>query len=335
MKKILLIATGGTIASEDSGDGLAPAIDANQLLSYIPDIKNTCYLDAISIMSIDSTDMNPSLVVKIAEAIEQNYADYDGFVVTHGTDTLAYTSALLTYVLQNVKKPVILTGSQLSIEEDYTDAKKNLSDAILFACEDILGVHVVFDGLLINGAHAKKMKTRNADAFFSINLPAVATIKHGKIDYNPLLIFEGYWDHTSIEMNGNFTIQTNLCDNIFILKLFPGMGPEIFDFIKEHYRGVIIEGFGLSGIPTNLHEKIIELTKAGIAVAVTTQCLYEGSDLSVYAVGKELTKQNVILAGDMTTEALTTKLMCSLGQYDNLPDIKKSMEKPYFFDRSY
>ena len=181
MKKILLIATGGTIASSESSEGLTPSIDVKTLLTYIPEIESICHLEGISVMRVDSTNMNPKLMARIAETIAQNYDAYDGFVIAHGTDTMAYSAAGITYMLKNLAKPVVFTGSQIPIEALYTDAKKNLSDAIRFACEGIRGVYVAFDGIVINGTHAMKIKTRSSDAFKSINFPVIAEIKLGKI----------------------------------------------------------------------------------------------------------------------------------------------------------
>ena len=338
MKKILLVATGGTIASSETAEGLTPSIDAKQILSYIPEIEQICHLSGISIMSVDSTNVNPSLMVKAAEAIRDNYEEYDGFVVTHGTDTMGYTAAALTYMLQNIKKPVVITGSQIAIEALYTDAKKNLSDAIRFACEDFLGVFVAFDGEIISGTHAVKLKTRSTDSFKSINFPTVADIKLGKITYNNALSYGEHWDKFETHVLRPFKVKTDLCEDIFVLKIYPGIKPDIFDFIKEHYKGVIIESFGIGGIPNENHDivaKVQELVEAGLAVVITTQCLYEGIDLDIYAVGKRLAKQKVIYAGDMTTEALTMKLMWALGNYDKIGDIKKFIETPFFADRNY
>ncbi|MBA4686188.1 MAG: asparaginase [Candidatus Galacturonibacter soehngenii] len=338
MKKILLIATGGTIASSESEAGLLPTIDAKQILEYIPDIESICHLTGISIMSIDSTNMNPKRMVRIAEAINDNYKDYDGFVVTHGTDTMGYTAAALTYMLENVNKPVVLTGSQIAIEAMNTDAKKNLSDAIRFSCEELRGVFVAFDGKMISGTHAVKMKTRSMDSFKSINFPAVADIMLGKITVNSALNYGNHWEKLEASKANTFQIKTNLCENIFILKLFPGMKPSIFSFIKENYKGVIIESFGIGGIPSEEYDIVLEVSKlieAGIAVVITTQCLYEGIDLNIYAVGKRLAKQEVIYAADMTTEALSMKLMWALGNYQNLKDVKQFIETPIFADRNY
>ena len=289
-------------------------------------------------MRVDSTNMNPKLMARIAETIAQNYDAYDGFVIAHGTDTMAYSAAGITYMLKNLAKPVVFTGSQIPIEALYTDAKTNLSDAIRFACEGIRGVYVAFDGIVINGTHAMKIKTRSSDAFKSINFPVIAEIKLGKITYNQLLTYSGHLDKLSEEITGDFAIDTKVCRDIFVLKIFPGIGTELFDFIRTQYKGVIIESFGIGGIPNvdeDIVSKIHELIEAGVAVVITTQCIYEGIDLSIYEVGQTLGRQKVIVAADMTTEAVVMKLMWALAHYEQIDDIKRYMETPYFADRSY
>lgn len=342
MKNILIIATGGTIASTDSGDGLVPAIDVKKLISYIPDISGRCNIDGISIMNIDSSNMTPSLMKKIADAIVDNYSAFDGFVVTHGTDTLGYSAAAVTYMLKGLGKPVVFTGSQLPIEHSDTDAKRNLFDAVRFACENVSGVYVVFNGIVIYGTHARKIKTTSFDAFESANIEAVAKVVNGVVVYGGEFNKE---KHRYIEYNkdGNDSngaglyADTDMCEDIMVLKLFPGMKTDIFDYIKEHYRGVIIESFGIGGIPctagdeengsnSSVAEKIGELTQAGVAVVITTQCMYEGVSLDVYEVGHILARQNVIVAKDMTTEAVTMKLMWALAHYTKMADVKEFME---------
>lgn len=330
MFKILLIATGGTIACGESAQGLSPAMDAGQILSHIPEIHGICRLEALSLMHTDSTDMNPEGMIQIAETVREHYENYDGFVITHGTDTLAYSAAALSYMLRNLGKPVIFTGSQLPLEAPHTDARQNLSDAVCFACADIAGVFVAFDGILISGVHAAKLKSKSPDAFHSINFPVIAKIKHGKITF-----CQGY--SLLPKTAERFFTAANLCPNILVLKMFPGIGCEIFDFIREHSAGVIIESFGVGGIPgqnPDLVSKISPLIQAGVAVVISTQCLYEGIDLDIYAVGKKLAREKVISGGDMTTEALTMKLMWALGNYDSLDDIKACIETPYFADRN-
>lgn len=333
MKKVLLITTGGTIASsEEKGSGLTPTFDAEQLLAYMPEIKENCDITGKQIMSIDSTNMNPKLMIKIAETIYENYKSYDGFVVTHGTDTMGYTSAALVYMLQNIKKPVVVTGAQIAISALYTDAKKNISDAIRFALEDIAGVFVAFDGKIINGTRAMKVRTKSMNAFESENYPDIATIKLGRIKYTNDIKHLIYPDPTK-----PFQLNTSLCENVLVLKLHPGIDPKIFDYIKENYQGVIIESFGIGGIPSEEYDiisKVKELIDAGKAVVIGTQCLEEGIDLEIYKVGRELAKHKVIYAGDMNTEAVVMKLMWALGNFKDINDVKYFIESNIFQDRS-
>lgn len=329
MKRILLIATGGTIASSESAEGLTPALEVEQLVSYLPKMQVLCQLAGVSIMSIDSTNMNPKRMGIIAQTVAQYYDAYDGFVIAHGTDTMAYSAAALTDMLRHLNKPVVLTGSQIPMEAPDTDAKKNLSDAIRFVCEDIRGVFVAFDGILIEGAHAMKCRTRSRHAFESINFPVVAQMQDGIIYYTKEIKQSAFWYAMQEKSRQAFAVQPELCTDVFVLKLFPGIGTELFDYIKKQFRGVVIESFGIGGIPDespNLLVKIRELAQAGVAVVITTQCLYEGINLDIYAVGKHLAEQPIIIAETMTTEAIVMKLMWALAHFDTLAEIKAYIE---------
>jgi L-asparaginase len=322
MKKILLLATGGTIASVKGKEGLTPNMTAEELVSYLPDRGQTYTVDGHILMNIDSTNMQPEYWVRIAEAVYENYEDYDGFVITHGTDTMAYTAAALSYMLQHLSKPVVLTGSQVPIGFKKTDAIKNIRDAIRFACEHIGGVYIVFDGRVIIGTRAVKMRTKSFDAFESINHPYIAYIERGEIKY--------HYELPPVKGKG-LKLDTSLCPDVFLLKLYPGTRPEIFDYLKLLYKGVIIESFGNGGLPfqeRNLLPKIKELIDAGMAVVITTQCLEEGEDLTLYEVGRKVAQNMVILSGDMNTEAIVPKLMWALGKTSNLMEVKKIMETP-------
>ncbi|WP_068672194.1 asparaginase [Oceanobacillus sp. Castelsardo] len=319
MKKILMLATGGTIASVVGDEGLAPELTAKELLYFLPEIHDQMNIDSKIVMSIDSTNMQPEHWVKIAESVFNNYEHYDGFVITHGTDTLGYTSAALSYMLQGLDKPVVLTGSQVPISFKENDAEKNIADALRFACEDIGGVFVVFDGRVIQGTRAIKMRTKSYDAFESINSPYVAYVKEGEVTYHQKL-------EPSLQ---KLVYNTDLCPDVFVMKLYPGVKPEIFDYLSKSYKGIIIESFGSGGLPflgRDLLAKVKELTEKGIAIVITTQCLEEGADLLLYEVGRKASKHPVILAGDMNTEAIVAKLMWALGQTDSLAKVKEIME---------
>lgn len=327
MKNILLLATGGTIASVVGNEGLAPGLSAEELLHYLPESSGELHVDAKILMNQDSTNLQPEDWVNIAEAVYKYYDDYDGFVITHGTDTLAYTSSALSYMLQGLNKPVVLTGSQVPISFQKTDARKNVADALRFASEEIGGVFIVFDGRVILGTRAVKMRTKSYDAFESINHPYVAYVNRNEVKYQ--------WKP---EPNtGPLLLNTSLCTDVFLMKLYPGTKPEIFDCLKGLYKGVIIESFGNGGLPfegRNLLPKIKELTEAGTAVVITTQCLEEGEDLLLYEVGHKVAQYNVILSGDMNTEALVAKLMWALGQSDAIDQVKEMIETPVAGDLS-
>lgn len=328
-KKILILATGGTIASSDIGNGLAPHYSAKDLLSFVPRANKLCDIEGRMVMNIDSSNMTPNCWVTIAQAISEVYEAYDGFVITHGTDTMAYTSSALTYMLEGIDKPIIVTGSQYPISQEHTDAILNLNDAIHFACEKIAGIFVVFDGKLISGPRAMKVKTRSYDAFVSVNFPYIAEIKHDRIQYKKFIIDK--FKPSGRELVFHPEIDTS----VIVIKLFPGIDPKIFDYIKNNYSGIIIESFGIGGIPfenVDIASEVGEMIQDGMAVVMTTQCLEEGVDLNLYEVGKKIPKDGLIYANDMNTEAMLAKLICAMGRYDNVVDVKKMIETPIQFD---
>ncbi|MFC5470911.1 asparaginase [Cohnella suwonensis] len=322
MKKILLLTTGGTIASVRGENGLTPGMTDEEIASYFPEQNRRYKVESRALMEIDSTNMQPEGWVRIAEAVFEHFDHYDGFVITHGTDTMGYTSAALSYMLQNIVKPVVMTGSQVPITYEHTDAMRNIGDAARFACEDLGGVFVVFDGKVINGTRAVKVKTRSFHAFTSINYPYVAMIDRGEVKYTkPVSQVRGK----------TVKLEVSLCPDVFLLKLHPGSKPELFDFLKDHYKGVIIEGFGLGGVPTqgrSLIMKINELVQSGVAVVMTTQCLEEGEDRTLYEVGRQAADERIISSKDMNSEAIVPKLMWALGKTPDVREVKRIMETP-------
>lgn len=330
IKKILLIGTGGTIACSNSPQGLVPVYGTDQLMQYISDFSNICTIDTLQISNIDSTNIQPDHWIKIANAINEKYAIYDGFVITHGTDTMAYTASVLSYMLQSGSKPIVVTGSQKPIEVEDTDATRNLKDSILFACENTAGVFIVFNGLVINGSRAVKLRTKSCNAFESINCPDVAKIDGGNISYNP--------DYPLQAADGSLKFLPAIEKDVILVKLMPGILPDIFDYIAEKYRGVVIESFGCGGVPflseNNILSKIEGLVKAGVIVVITTQCLFEGGNLNIYEAGKRIMENNIIPAYDMTTEAAVTKLMWALGQTAGFEAVKKLFLTPVNNDLS-
>ncbi len=318
MKKILLIATGGTIASQASEDGLTPMISSEQLLSYVPKAREFCTIDAIQPLNIDSTNIQPEYWLTIVNSIKENYADYDGFVISHGTDTMAYSAAALSYLIQNSPKPIILTGAQKPIDVDGTDARTNLFDSLLYACHPgAHGVCLVFNGSVIAGTRARKVRSKSFNAFDSINFPVLATIHDGRVIQ--------YINETNVGSYPAF--YENICPRVFLLKLVPGVSPDILSVIAEQYDAIIIESYGVGGIPSDSKRDFLavidSLVSKGKIIVMTTQVMHEGSDMQVYAVGHVAKERyGLIEAFDMTTEALVTKLMWILGQTQNQQVIK-------------
>lgn len=311
MKRILMIATGGTIASKRSDDGLKPLITSEELLGYVPDAKEFCQADAIQVLNIDSTNMQPKHWLMIADTIEKHYEAYDGFVICHGTDTMAYTAAALSYLIQNSSKPVVITGAQKPIDLEITDAKTNLLDSLRFACCDkAYGVTIVFDGKVIAGTRGKKERTKSYNAFSSINFPYIATIQDGHIIF--------YLDD-KVLLTGPVRFYHNLDSRVALLKLIPSLNSGVLDYLAEHYDVLIIESFGVGGLPSydsgDFHSAIERWVTAGKVVVMTTQVTNEGSNMSIYEVGSTIKRQFGLLeAYDMTLEATVTKLMWILGQ---------------------
>lgn len=310
-KRILLIGTGGTIASEMRNEGLTPELTSQQLLVFIPDIFDACQIDCLQLLSLDSTNIQPDHWVLMAETIREKYELYDGFVISHGTDTMAYTAAALSYLIQGSPKPIVLTGAQKPIGFETTDSKQNLRDAFTVAASDMAGVTLVFNGKVIQGTRARKTRSKSFEAFSSINYPVLALVQDGRIIR-----------YIQPESRNKPLFYHRINSRVALLKLIPGTDCSVASYLLEHNDALIIESFGVGGIPSYKSGGYYEVLKAGLdagkTVVMTTQVENEGSDLSVYRVGSSLKRRLPILeAYDMTTEAVTAKLMWILGQTDD------------------
>ena len=328
MKRLLLLTTGGTIASVKTENGLAPGTSGDEILSYIPDAGKICRIDVVQIFNLDSTNLQPEHWLEIAATIRDKYDQYDGFVITHGTDTMAYTSAALSYLIQNPDKPVILTGAQKPISAAITDATKNLMDSIRFAIRDgVHGVYIVFDGRAILGTRARKVRTKSYSAFESINYPVAAFIDDKRI----LQYVE------ADEERGAVCFYDRINPSVFLLKLIPGMEPEILRYIGSRYDAIIIESYGVGGIPfydkRNFLEELARLREVGKIVVIATQVMLEGSDAEVYEVGfKAVNEYHVLQAYDMTVEAASVKLMWILGITRDFAKVRELFYQPVEHD---
>jgi L-asparaginase len=331
VKRIQVIATGGTIASMPSDDGLgglAPTLGGAELVARVPLIGELCDIDVVQLMNIDSTNMKPSGWLRIAAQIEQAYETYDGFVVLHGTDTMAYTAAALSYLVQGSPKPIVLTGSQQPMAAPFTDAKLNLYQSLLWACDDAArDVHVVFDGKVIVGTRAHKQRTMSFNAFTSVNWPLAAIIRGGRVVREAGRQAVPKSDERPV-------FYHRLDERVVVLKLTPGLGPDVFRALAGTSSAVILETFGIGGIPDGFEEALFGWVDAGHTLVLTTQVPEEGLDLGVYEVGRAYAEHPGILLGDdMTVEALVAKTMWACGAASSQRQLGCLFELPINHDR--
>jgi L-asparaginase len=327
--KILLIYTGGTIGMiKDFDTGILRNFNFDDLLKYIPEINLLdCNIETFSFKDpIDSSNMNPDYWVEIASIIEDNYGSFDGFVVLHGSDTMSYTASALSFMLENLSKPVIFTGSQLPIGDLRTDAKENLITSIQIATQQENGeplikeVGLYFEYKLYRANRTTKINAEHFQAFSSLNYPPLAESGvHLKINKKALLV----------QNNGDkLKVHKNLVSHILLVKMFPGIDKttikHLFSFPK--IKGLVLETYG-SGNVTNRQwfiDAIKELIDHGIPVVNVTQCSGGSVSMGLYGTSIQLKKIGVISGKDCTTEAALAKMMFMLGQ--NIPtNLFKSM----------
>lgn len=305
MKKLLLITTGGTIASTPSDDGLRPSAKGTGLLELLGPVPYD--VSVLDLLTLDSSNIQPEEWQMIARAIFDKRRQYDGIVVTHGTDTMAYTASMLSFMLQNIDLPVVLTGSQLPIFHPLSDAPDNLRTAFAMAASNVCGVFIAFDRKVLLGCRSVKIRTTDFDAFDSVNLPPVARISSDGLSINTALL---------PSISGASSLQDQVDNRVTLIKLIPGLDPRILEAIAGlGCRGLVLEAFGSGGlafIRRDLVSALERVVERGISVVVCSQCLYERSDMTTYEVGRRALEKGVIPGADMTTEAAVTKLMWAL-----------------------
>lgn len=309
MKKILFIATGGTVSC-GSGAALTPTQTAQQLLAGVD--AADADITAVQPFSLDSTDMSPREWCELARLIAGRYDEFDGFVVAHGTDTLGYAAAALSCLIANSKKPVALTGSMLPMGAQGSDAVRNLTDAFRFVCDERAhGVRVVFASAIIDGRCAVKVDTHAARAFESIGRPAGAV----RIDGRVLLNEQPF--------SGETRFFDALDERAAVLRLYPGITAQAVRF--SGIRALVIEGFGTGGLPaySGLAQTLRDLHGQGVNLIMTTQVLHGGSDISRYEVGARLKEFGVIDAGLMTGEYALMRAMWALGASQGAEDFAR------------
>ena len=306
-KKILLLTTGGTIASLPGGEGLEPQRsevmerELEQLRTYY----DICVRD---VMCLDSSNIQPEQWQTIARSIYTCRDGFDGIVVSHGTDTMAYSASAVTFMLPGIDLPVVFTGSQLPLADILSDGPDNLRTAFAMAASGKPGVYLAFDRKIMLGCRAVKVRASGFSAFESINARYA-----GRVSNQGLVLDASVLPQST----GIPRLLEAISRDVFLLKLTPGLNPAIFDMLRGMgCKGIVIEAFGLGGIDvlSTCLRGIRRAVEDGISVVVTTQCLYDSSDLQVYQVGNKLLQLGVIQGRDMTSEAAMTKLMWALGQ---------------------
>ena len=326
---VLLIYTGGTIGMVQDERGALRPFPMERIYDLVPELHrcpyriDTCQLDRI----IDSSNMSPDFWVDIAEAIEKRYDDYDGFVVLHGTDTVAYTASALSFMFKYLSNPIILTGSQLPMGVLRTDGRENIICALeLASCREayIPEVCLFFENHLYRGNRSTKVSAENFDAFCSFNFPSLA--KAGiKFSFKPHLFMPSGTEPLQV--------RKKFDRNIAVLKLFPGITPQVVNAIlhAENLHGIIIETFGSGNAPTEewFIQAMNDALQRGIIVLNVTQCKAGAVIMGQYEASCELNRIGIIGGNDITLEAAVTKLMYLLGTYpDDLDHVRHCLQRP-------
>ena len=322
---VLLIYTGGTIGMKDSGNGLVP-FNFDGILEEVPELRKLAFkTDSVTFDPlIDSSDVEPSMWVKLAEIIRDNYDSYDGFVVLHGTDTMAYSASALSFMLEGLSKPVIFTGSQLPVGSLRTDGRENLVSAIEVAAAreengtaSVPEVAIWFDSKLMRGNRATKVNATAFNAFRSPNLPPLAEAGIN-IRYNRGIIL-----HPG---SGGLRLHTRLDTRVAILKIHPGITEQVARnvLLGDGIRAVILETYGSgNAISKPWFTNIVrESAERGKILLNVTQCLAGDVDMNLYATGKALKDAGAVSGGDITTEGALAKLFVLMGEHADNEKVK-------------
>ena len=333
LPNVTILGTGGTIASRiDYKTGAVhPAFTAEELAKAVPEIFEMANVTPKLIMNILSEDMKPAYWIKIAEEVAKALnSGEDGVVIAHGTDTMGYTASALSFILRNLTKPVVLVGAQRSSDRPSSDSAMNLTCAVRMATSEVAEVMVVMHGetsdtycLAHRGTKVRKMHTSRRDAFRSINdVPIARVWPKGEIEF----LRSDYRKRSE----GEVEVDGKMEEKVAILKIYPGISGEILDFLVDRgYKGVVIEGTGLGHVPQDFIPHVQRAVEEGVAVCVTSQCLYGRVNLNVYSNGRKLLKAGAIPCEDMLPETAYVKLMWVLGHTNDLDEVRKMMLTNY------
>lgn len=308
MSKILVIGTGGTISCAQTEYGLTPALSVSNLLKNI-DVSWEIHSEQL--FNLDSTNMTPHHWEQLARLIRERYDEYDGFVITHGTDTMGYAAAALSCLIQNSRKPIVFTGSMMPMTAENSDAPKNLRDAVRFAADKrSFGVKLIFSGMIYDGEHVSK-----SDCDVSSPFPFC------EMDSDTVENFDIFLSQEGTQKPVRETrFYERLSDDVFLIKLIPGQGL----CVPKGIRALILESYGAGGIPDYLLSDVVELSNRGVYIIIATQCAYGGTNLNEYAVGRGAAKMCPLLeTRKMTVEYAVARARWALEYSSGFEDFKK------------
>jgi len=331
LPRVTILSTGGTIASrvDYRTGGVRPALTANDLYSVVPELADTAVIDAEIVLSLFSENITPKHWTEIAKQVAKHVENgKQGIVVAHGTDTLGYTAAALSFALQNLPVPVVLVGSQRSADRPSSDAATNLLAAVQAVAtapfaEVVVGMHeTVSDEAIVfhRGTKVRKCHTSRRDTFKSINALPIARLKDGKLS----MLMD---DYNRRDSKRKLVLKPDFDDKVALVKFYPGMNPKTLDWhLDNGYRGIVLEGTGLGHVGNHLHSAIEKAIKNDVVVAMASQCILGRVGMTVYDTGRDLLVMGVVPLEDMLAETALVKLMWIFGQTKNPDEAKKLLK---------
>ena len=309
-KRICVLATGGTIASVPGPNGLRPGLTGERLLDLVPGLGEMADVDCAELMALDSSNLLPEHWRKMAEAVATRREEYDGFVITHGTDTMAYSAGALFLMLKNIDRPVVFTGAQLPIDAVGTDGVQNLLAAFHGALSGNPGVYLAFGGNLHLGGAVRKMYSRQLAGFSSIERPVAAIFKGDSYE----------WQWLPVVPREAFHLVTELDERVAVLKLTPGTDPSLLRLMVDAgYHAIIIEGYGAGGVPNsqsprNFLPALSYGEEKNVCIVCTSQCVYDGTYLDTYETGVMALQRGALSGGRLHMEILLPAVMIALAR---------------------
>ncbi len=321
MKKICILNCGGTITMKNNKKNtLVPFYKGSEIIKKVPYLSQIAHISMKEVLNIDSSNMEPLFWTKLASSISNDYDKYDGFVVTHGTDTMAYTASALSFALGNLSKPVIFTGSQKPIDDIPSDAESNLINSVKVSTYDIAGVFLVFGSKILYGNRSTKVSESNLDAFDSPMATQMGEISLA-IELNNL--------PNKIVNKSSFVCKADFDKDVLTIVVTPGLNISYLEKMIDYCKGIVLVAFGPGNIPRVLLPFLKKAREFKKPVIIISQCKKGSTKMHLYEVGLQALKCGAIPGNDMTIESTVTKLMWLLGQNKDLVKIKQAFNKNY------